>query len=320
MISRNFFPKILTTRISPSGQLRNQLKQVKHLVSENPNSSFAKEILHEFKLKYWFGSRYSNYNLIFNIALKKLPIIKENNIIRIGNYEFIDDEAVLQEYADIFLSDISSTSLTSDLDERIAIKILSMLAPEGPYEFENVHLKKDDVVIDAGANMGIFSLFCLMKDVEKIYAFEPQQIAIDILKKNIKLNNASKIINIVPLGLNDKTEILDLVRPQNIHVAASVIINHPGLTECQKIEMIDLDTWVSNNNITKIDFIKADIEGAERKMLLGSKNVLKDFSPRLAICTYHFPDDPKAIQSIILDSNPKYIIKHTSHKLFAYVP
>jgi hypothetical protein len=72
-------------------------------------------------------------------------------------------------------------------------------------------------------------------------------------------------------------------------------------------------------DIKKIDFIKVDIEGAERDMLRGATNVLKTFAPKLAICTYHLPDDPMVLEDIILEANPKYKVVHLKMKLFACV-
>jgi len=80
------------------------------------------------------------------------------------------------------------------------------------------------------------------------------------------------------------------------------------------------DTFVHQNNIPRIDFIKADIEGAERYMLMGAKQVLKDFAPKLAICTYHLPDDPKVLRELILDANPDYVIEERWKKMYAHVP
>ena len=54
-------------------------------------------------------------------------------------------------------------------------------------------------------------------------------------------------------------------------------------------------------------------------MLQGAREVLKKYAPKLAICTYHFEDDPIILEKIILESNPNYIIKHQWKKLFAYV-
>ena len=102
------------------------------------------------------------------------------------------------------------------------------------------------------------------------------------------------------------------------HIATSIVPYQKGYQESEIISCVKLDNWATDNKISKIDFIKADIEGAERKMLLGAKDILKYYAPRLSICTYHFPDDPEVIKNIILDANPNYIIDQESHKLFAY--
>jgi carbamoylphosphate synthase large subunit len=47
--------------------------------------------------------------------------------------------------------------------------------------------------------------------------------------------------------------------------------------------------------------------------------VLKTFAPKLAICTYHFPDDPEVLEKIIKDANPDYTVVHLRHKLVAAV-
>ena len=37
------------------------------------------------------------------------------------------------------------------------------------------------------------------------------------------------------------------------------------------IQVTTLDKWVKENNVPRVDFIKADIEGAERLMLEGAQ-------------------------------------------------
>ncbi|MDR2691539.1 MAG: FkbM family methyltransferase, partial [Dysgonamonadaceae bacterium] len=87
----------------------------------------------------------------------------------------------------------------------------------------------------------------------------------------------------------------------------------------EKIAITTLDRFAEERKLTRVDFIKADIEGAERDMLRGAANVLKTFAPKLAICTYHLGDDPAVLEKIIKETNPDYTVVHLRHKLFAMV-
>jgi FkbM family methyltransferase len=73
-----------------------------------------------------------------------------------------------------------------------------------------------------------------------------------------------------------------------------------GTRKTTKIKITTLDKFACEQNRKRLDFIKADIEGAERDMLAGAKNVLKEFAPKLAICTYHLPDDPEVLMDFLL--------------------
>ena len=85
------------------------------------------------------------------------------------------------------------------------------------------------------------------------------------------------------------------------------------------MKTIKIDTFVKEKNIKKIDFIKADIEGAERYMLMGAQKTLREFAPKLSLCTYHLPDDEEVMTKLILEANPDYKIIYGENKLYAYV-
>ena len=75
--------------------------------------------------------------------------------------------------------------------------------------------------------------------------------------------------------------------------------------------MNTIDDYVSENGIVRVDFIKADIEGAERDMLRGVVKILQRFKPKLSICTYHLKDDPEVLESIV--KMPYLSIKSIMH-------
>ena len=176
----------------------------------------------------------------------------------------------------------------------------------------DVTVKENDIVIDAGAWIGDFSAYAVFKGA-KCYAFEPLKDSYEILVETALLNN--NLIYPVHKGLGS------FVCDINISIkgaGSSLVLKEYGAKE-EKTSITTLDKFVEENKLERIDFIKADIEGAERDLLKGAVNTLKTFAPKLVICTYHLPDDPEVLEKIILDANPDYKIVHLQHKLFAAV-
>ena len=195
---------------------------------------------------------------------------------------------------------------------------------EGPYETEEVQLKEDDIVIDAGANRGIFSVLAASKGAY-VYAFEPQHQIFHTLLFNIKANGFEDRISVVPLGLSNTPCTVEFfeVDGKTGSSRMSAITNNKFMEQMcvarnYEIECTSIDKWVNDNNIKRVDFIKADIEGAERLMLTGAKETLARFKPRLAICSYHLPDDPQILATIIKEANPTYQIDQRRFKLYAW--
>ena len=178
-------------------------------------------------------------------------------------------------------------------------------------EFD-VRVKSGDIVIDAGAWAGDFSAYCAYKNA-KVYAFEPSSHAYKLLEATSILNEG-KIIP-VNKGLGDEQKELYLTTDKGS--ANLVIEDHINNQQLEKITITTLDKFVEENSIERVDFLKADIEGYEREFLKGGKSTIQKFLPKIAICTYHLPDDPEVLEAIIKDCNPNYQIFHSQRKLFA---
>lgn len=199
--------------------------------------------------------------------------------------------------------------------EKINIKEYDQMA-EGPYcvpyEDGNVMVEKGDVVIDAGAWIGDFAAYASYYGAKAVYCFDIDCDNIEVLKKTAELNQGLQIVH---AGVGDSNRNVSIKGASN-----ATKIDSKNEDDNLGVRMVALDDFVLANDIGKIDFIKADIEGFERKMLKGAINILKKHEPKLSICTYHLPDDVEVISNIILEANPRYKIVYRQHKLCAWVP
>jgi hypothetical protein len=156
------------------------------------------------------------------------------------------------------------------------------------YLMNEINISKDDVVFDIGAAPGDFCALSLLNGASKVYAFEPENIQVDVLEKISRLNG----------------ERIQIVQKY-----------------CDQVENLNsttIDKFVQENNIEKINFIKMDIEGAEPRALKGAQLTLKKFRPKLSICTYHNKGDAEDIEKAILNANPDYIIYNEPGVIYAY--
>jgi hypothetical protein len=64
-----------------------------------------------------------------------------------------------------------------------------------------------------------------------------------------------------------------------------------------------------------VDFIKMDIEGAELQALAGAAQTLARFSPKLAIASYHKPEDPTRIPELVRRLNSVYQMESVGCRL-----
>lgn len=69
--------------------------------------------------------------------------------------------------------------------------------------------------------------------------------------------------------------------------------------------------------ISRVGFLKMDIEGSERNALQRARETISKFKPKLSICTYHLKDDPHVIPKIIKKISPNYKIEIGREKLYA---
>jgi FkbM family methyltransferase len=193
------------------------------------------------------------------------------------------------------------------------------LLPEGTYCFENgivnVNIEEGDIVFDVGSWIGEFAAYASAKGAT-CYAFEPSFVFDKYLKKTSKLN---KRIYPIKKGLSNKKTTLVFDNQLDDSGASHILQSRAEQSRAEQIEVTTIDDFVRENNLKRVDFIKSDIEGHERFMLEGAMETMRNYAPKLAICTYHLPDDPVVLSKIIKDANPAYSIVQKRKKLYASV-
>jgi FkbM family methyltransferase len=148
-------------------------------------------------------------------------------------------------------------------------------------------VKADDVIIDAGANCGHLSIFFskVVGPIGQVFAFEPDKFNIERITKNKNLNpDLPNNIVIEEVLLWDKNELIDFYEAGTVGSSA---VWKPDNEHCVKKQAVTIDSWVVNNNINKLDFIKMDIEGAEIEALDGCRATIKTLKPNFSIASYH---------------------------------
>ena len=135
------------------------------------------------------------------------------------------------------------------------------------------------VLFDVGANVGHFTE-ALLKNfsaIEKqIHAFEPSETTFKKLSENISKQKDVKLNN---FGIGHKNTILQLYSDRAGSGIASVYkrnLEHfkINMNISEEIEIKTIDSYCSENNISRIHFLKLDIEGNELNALNGAQDMI----------------------------------------------
>lgn len=251
----------------------------------------------------------------FRDRLKEIGVDVEDEVLRFNDVSFYNPgHRRLDGSADMTARGLVTWTVFDDVVPRVTKRY--DLTHEGPYELDAVCCESGDVVVDAGANYGTFTCWAASRGCE-VYAFEPDETNIAVLKKQQELYPGR--ITIVPKALSDKTETLSFFR-SNVSTESTIFATRAdGLLET-KVEAASIDDLVRDGVLPRVDFIKADIEGAERLMLEGAREAIAKFKPKIAVCIYHRPDDREVLTRIIKEACPEYEVEYRWKKLYAHVP
>lgn len=151
------------------------------------------------------------------------------------------------------------------------------------------------VVIDAGANVGFFTLFCKENGAKRIYSIEPDPMPFFYLEKNFKYDKEIITINKALTDFNDFVS-FDISLGGSVGSTISKYANY----EYKKnilVEAIKISSILKIEE--KINLLKLDIEGSEFDVI---KSMYKYQFTRINQMFIEFHDDPKVIEHILLEN------------------
>ncbi|MBI4905612.1 MAG: FkbM family methyltransferase [Acidobacteria bacterium] len=174
------------------------------------------------------------------------------------------------------------------------------------YGWDGHGVKAGDVVLDCGANVGVYTRAALKAGAKLVVAIEPAPENVETLRRNFAEEIAAGRVIVYPKGVWDKDDFLEMhIDPSN-SAADSFVINKEGWGKVEKVPLTTIDKLVAELKIDKVTFIKMDIEGAEPNALHGAMATLKKDHPRMALSAYHQPDHPVTIPRIVLQEAGGY--------------
>jgi FkbM family methyltransferase len=226
-----------------------------------------------------------------------------------GIEEYFDKEFYNSHYEEFkkayeLLSDEESRAVfTSVINYKITGKIKYLLEcySERSEIYSLLGCNKIRVAVDAGAYNGDTAkeMIEYFPFVNRIYALEPDKKNFKKLGRYSEAESSNRIIPINAAAWCDDTSgmFYGSGNRNSTAVATASYEHNTG-----DVRMVQIDSVTDD----KVDYIKYDVEGAEREALLGSHNTILNYSPNLLISLYHRSRDIFDLINLFNDRYPNY--------------
>lgn len=151
----------------------------------------------------------------------------------------------------------------------------------------NRFIKKGDIVLDVGANIGYYTVLLagLVGEEGRVIAFEPTSHFGEVLNSNIEANQLTNV-QVCNYGLSSSDCFLDI----DIGMSSATIHSsnyYDPIIKHEKIELKTLESAGSTIDLSRIDFIKIDVDGHEPHFFNGAWKILEKIDPLILFEVSH---------------------------------
>jgi len=157
-------------------------------------------------------------------------------------------------------------------------------------------IEPESILLDVGANVGMYSIFAAKVRGARVHAFEPESQNYALLNTNIQANDLGNLIVAYCAGLSDKHGLDKLYLSEfalgsSCHSLGEEVgfdLKPRPSPFTQGAISFSLDEMVQKGMLPVPNYIKIDVDGFEHRVLLGARETLAD--PR--------------VKSLIVELNP----------------
>jgi FkbM family methyltransferase len=155
----------------------------------------------------------------------------------------------------------------------------------GSYEYALQRLiarevKRGDVFFDVGACVGFYSLLAAARaEPGQVHAFEPLPANLTYLRKHLELNKI-KNVQVHELAIADE------IGTQFFACETTRTMGKLDADGSLPVRTSTIDALLQAGEVPAPNFIKMDIEGTEAKALLGTKECIHRYKPKLFLATH----------------------------------
>lgn len=243
-------------------------------------------------------------NLIASFVHLNISILKKFSIGR-----FLLEEIIKQVINQIKNVKHENTqyrfSVPNELNEYRA-KTFSIKEPETLSWIDQ--FREETVFWDIGANVGLYSIYAAKTKRCNVYSFEPSIFNLEILARNIFLNQLVENVKIIPLPLTNRNGISKLEMSSMDWGGALSTFGHDFGHDGKKLNKIfefstfgiTMEFAVQNFKIPNPDYIKIDVDGIEHLILSGGEVIIKKTKEILLELNEDFAEQETLSKNILI--------------------
>lgn len=180
-------------------------------------------------------------------------------------------------------------------------------------------IPKGAVLWDVGANIGLYSIYAAKRRNCRVWAFEPSVFNLELLARNIFMNDLAEQVCIVPFALSDHLGASQLHMTTTEWGGALSTFGHDFGWDGKAIQQVfefqtlglPMDNAIQQLAIPRPEYIKMDVDGIEHVILKGGRSVLAQVKGILIEINDDFHEQAEQCQQLL--SEARLVLKEKRH-------